>query len=273
MSMKLGAPPASVGAPLALGGRAGLLSSIQTGTSLRKTQTVDKSAPCGVVEQVRVDDLRPNRPPGPPPGWGKQKPIKLGGGAVEAEKTGLTEERRPEKIKKVTKSNEETSSVASKPSKTKPIKLKDTPKSRPVSAAVTAIDFLTAGDPQKSSIVAAAAHHDAEARATPKMADLSKSQIFYLTLPALCKNDAKWVDDKDCTNCELCFQSFGFTTRRHHCRRCGRCVCGKCSSNNARPCVNDPLFRDQNEKLRVCDTCFGALGGSSTAKATEFDFD
>lgn len=39
--------------------------------------------------------------------------------------------------------------------------------------------------------------------------------------------DAEWRPDTKA--CECCGVGFGLLTRRHHCRRCGRCVCGKCS--------------------------------------------
>ncbi|CEQ39923.1 SPOSA6832_01500 [Sporobolomyces salmonicolor] len=35
----------------------------------------------------------------------------------------------------------------------------------------------------------------------------------------------KWQDDKEATRCPICMATFGLTTRRHHCRLCGRVVC------------------------------------------------
>ncbi|GAA5911037.1 hypothetical protein JCM5296_004603 [Sporobolomyces johnsonii] len=35
----------------------------------------------------------------------------------------------------------------------------------------------------------------------------------------------KWQDDKEATRCPICMAAFGLTTRRHHCRLCGRVVC------------------------------------------------
>jgi hypothetical protein len=43
-----------------------------------------------------------------------------------------------------------------------------------------------------------------------------------------------WQDDRAATNCPFCFLAFGIiTNRRHHCRLCGRVVCGAitCSEN------------------------------------------
>jgi len=40
------------------------------------------------------------------------------------------------------------------------------------------------------------------------------------------------------------------TIRRHHCRRCGKSVCSKCSGNMK------PLSRgDQKTAYRICDAC------------------
>ncbi|KAL7722684.1 Rho/RAC guanine nucleotide exchange factor [Entamoeba marina] len=35
--------------------------------------------------------------------------------------------------------------------------------------------------------------------------------------------------DSEALNCELCHIDFTFVRRRHHCRACGRCICGECS--------------------------------------------
>ena len=40
---------------------------------------------------------------------------------------------------------------------------------------------------------------------------------------------AIWVPDTHKSNCSLCNDKFTFVNRRHHCRRCGELVCGKCS--------------------------------------------
>lgn len=53
--------------------------------------------------------------------------------------------------------------------------------------------------------------------------------------------------------CQLCFSEFSLTFRRHHCRACGKVVCGACSDNKA------PLPYLKFEAARVCDECFDAL--------------
>uniref|UniRef100_A0A8C8DZH7 Ankyrin repeat and FYVE domain containing 1 n=1 Tax=Oryzias sinensis TaxID=183150 RepID=A0A8C8DZH7_9TELE len=53
---------------------------------------------------------------------------------------------------------------------------------------------------------------------------------------------------------------FGVTTRKHHCRHCGRLLCHKCSLKEI------PIIKfDLNKPVRVCDICFDVLtlGGVS----------
>lgn len=57
-------------------------------------------------------------------------------------------------------------------------------------------------------------------------------------------------DTKDCNICGL---FFGLTRRRHHCRRCGVCVCNACSPYRW-------FFPEMSEKLqRVCCNCYDLL--------------
>lgn len=45
-----------------------------------------------------------------------------------------------------------------------------------------------------------------------------------------------WVPDKDATRCMHCDTKFTLLNRRHHCRKCGHCVCGSCApKDNVRP--------------------------------------
>ena len=39
----------------------------------------------------------------------------------------------------------------------------------------------------------------------------------------------KWQADAEVSKCPICEIPFSFINRRHHCRKCGRVVCGKCS--------------------------------------------
>ncbi|XP_040830945.1 zinc finger FYVE domain-containing protein 21 isoform X2 [Ochotona curzoniae] len=59
-----------------------------------------------------------------------------------------------------------------------------------------------------------------------------------------------WVPDKECPRCMQCDAKFDFITRKHHCRRCGRCFCDRCCSQKVplrRMCFVDPV--------RQCAAC------------------
>lgn len=62
--------------------------------------------------------------------------------------------------------------------------------------------------------------------------------------------EPQWVPDKETTNCSNCSVKFGFTTRKHHCRRCGQIFCNLCCEKKVellRMCFVDPV--------RICLTC------------------
>jgi len=61
-----------------------------------------------------------------------------------------------------------------------------------------------------------------------------------------------WVPDKEYESCMLCETKFTVVNRRHHCRRCGKCVCGKCSGCSF-------LLDTTNAIERVCCPCFDYL--------------
>ncbi|XP_025106664.1 FYVE, RhoGEF and PH domain-containing protein 6-like isoform X3 [Pomacea canaliculata] len=62
-----------------------------------------------------------------------------------------------------------------------------------------------------------------------------------------------WIPDARVTMCMLCMTEFSITWRRHHCRACGRIICGNCSENRA------PLRYLMYKPARVCDDCFQKL--------------
>ncbi|XP_004603658.1 zinc finger FYVE domain-containing protein 21 isoform X2 [Sorex araneus] len=56
--------------------------------------------------------------------------------------------------------------------------------------------------------------------------------------------EPQWVPDKECSRCMQCEAKFDFLTRKHHCRRCGKCFCDKCCSQKValrRMCFVDPV--------------------------------
>jgi FYVE/RhoGEF/PH domain-containing protein 5/6 len=70
-----------------------------------------------------------------------------------------------------------------------------------------------------------------------------------------------WQHDGESNVCMLC--AIGFTTlrRKHHCRKCGILVCGKCSEHK---------FELPNiGKERVCDDCWEQLSGNLTKRKSQ----
>ncbi|XP_017651711.1 zinc finger FYVE domain-containing protein 21 isoform X2 [Nannospalax galili] len=62
--------------------------------------------------------------------------------------------------------------------------------------------------------------------------------------------EPQWVPDKECSRCMQCDAKFDFITRKHHCRRCGKCFCDRCCSQKVplrRMCFVDPV--------RQCTEC------------------
>lgn len=64
---------------------------------------------------------------------------------------------------------------------------------------------------------------------------------------------AVWVPDVKVKVCMLCDSAFSMLNRKHHCRNCGKVVCGPCSVFKA------VLNLDKSE--RVCSNCHTKLGG------------
>eukprot|EP00916_Digyalum_oweni_P017040 GHVL01027929.1.p1 GENE.GHVL01027929.1~~GHVL01027929.1.p1 ORF type:complete len:269 (+),score=96.14 GHVL01027929.1:100-906(+) len=61
-------------------------------------------------------------------------------------------------------------------------------------------------------------------------------------------DDVVWVPDEDASNCVICFKEFSKTKWKHHCRVCGKIVCGECSINRIK-------IPNSNDKVRVCELC------------------
>lgn len=62
-----------------------------------------------------------------------------------------------------------------------------------------------------------------------------------------------WITDSRVSMCQQCTSLFTVTFRRHHCRACGRVVCGPCSDYEA------PLQYQKFKNSRVCEECFHYL--------------
>jgi hypothetical protein len=62
-----------------------------------------------------------------------------------------------------------------------------------------------------------------------------------------------WQNDEEQRNCSICKASFSWSTRKHHCRCCGRIVCSSCSPHRA--CATEVLMSGPARQVRVCDDC------------------
>ncbi|KAF8401165.1 hypothetical protein HHK36_014469 [Tetracentron sinense] len=89
-----------------------------------------------------------------------------------------------------------------------------------------------------------------------ELVDIVKSWIPWRTKPAYMSRDF-WMPDESCRVCYECDSQFTIFNRRHHCRRCGRVFCAKCTANSI-PAPSDELKtgREEWERIRVCNYCF-----------------
>ncbi|XP_037082375.1 pleckstrin homology domain-containing family F member 2-like [Pollicipes pollicipes] len=70
---------------------------------------------------------------------------------------------------------------------------------------------------------------------------------------------AVWVPDTEASGCMHCKKSqFTLINRRHHCRKCGKVVCGPCSNKKW------VLPSQSSKPLRVCLSCYDELSRAKT---------
>ncbi|RLV91589.1 E3 ubiquitin-protein ligase PIB1 [Spathaspora sp. JA1] len=97
-----------------------------------------------------------------------------------------------------------------------------------------------------------------------------------------------WQEDDDVSCCFLCSSAYHLFNRRHHCRKCGRVVCGACSQQTVKYFPNTIIVNSEDirsvaessDSYRTCDLCVdeirmirralfnhdnGRTGGSSNA--------
>uniref|UniRef100_A0A6B2L268 Uncharacterized protein n=1 Tax=Arcella intermedia TaxID=1963864 RepID=A0A6B2L268_9EUKA len=74
-----------------------------------------------------------------------------------------------------------------------------------------------------------------------------------------------WVPDDEGKECSLCHSKFTFTNRRHHCRQCGKLVCGPCSNQNK-------TIPGQG-KVRVCSPCYKKPADATIQEDLEIESD
>lgn len=85
-------------------------------------------------------------------------------------------------------------------------------------------------------------------------------------------HNSEWQSNRP--TCAGCGRRFGMVVRRHHCRRCGRCVCWHCSPHRLHPASMDSAFITENgstspvrRKASVDEmTKFSTTSSSSQAK-------
>jgi len=68
---------------------------------------------------------------------------------------------------------------------------------------------------------------------------------------------AIWIPDGKTQSCMRCGRTFGWRRRRHHCRLCGRCVCGSCSSKTF--WVLGDSSKESQKPARACDACYDTV--------------
>eukprot|EP00756_Hemistasia_phaeocysticola_P063965 Hpha_TRINITY_DN7429_c0_g1::TRINITY_DN7429_c0_g1_i1::g.95882::m.95882 len=76
-----------------------------------------------------------------------------------------------------------------------------------------------------------------------------------------------WEEDAKVLECGGCREAFTMTKRKHHCRRCGRCVCGKCSNERRiLPFHQGRSPTASSNAERVCDACVVILDKASAGE-------
>lgn len=66
-----------------------------------------------------------------------------------------------------------------------------------------------------------------------------------------------WLPDEHSNNCMICSRKFSVLDRRHHCRKCGKLVCGKCGpKDNSKPILEMGLM----QAVRHCRECYKSPG-------------
>ncbi|EGG21050.1 pleckstrin domain-containing protein [Cavenderia fasciculata] len=68
-----------------------------------------------------------------------------------------------------------------------------------------------------------------------------------------------WIPDSDANQCMECGIKFTAIRRRHHCRRCGILVCGKCSDQSWK-------LDNAGKPVRVCRSCYSYLSMTTSRR-------
>mmetsp|Transcript_34598 Transcript_34598/g.35278 ORF Transcript_34598/g.35278 Transcript_34598/m.35278 type:complete len:266 (-) Transcript_34598:212-1009(-) len=83
--------------------------------------------------------------------------------------------------------------------------------------------------------------------------ELIKANITKVSISNKTNLPPVWTPDNDTKKCMRCDKDFSVFVRRHHCRRCGNCVCYDCApKNNTRPIIEWGM----KEPVRHCRACY-----------------
>jgi len=109
---------------------------------------------------------------------------------------------------------------------------------------------------KESSVQQAEDMRDADAAARAALTDgspLTAAQRALLSAGKPKADGSHWVPDRVVNSCMVCGSAFNIFFRKHHCRKCGKCVCSDCApSDNTKPILELGL----KEAVRHCRECY-----------------
>ena len=82
------------------------------------------------------------------------------------------------------------------------------------------------------------------------------------------KTEYCWEKDDNATQCSLCPTSFTYSTRKHHCRLCGKIICSECSLYMT---LYYAQYSTDGKKKRVCKTCGFSTQNQKKTEQREVD--
>ena len=80
------------------------------------------------------------------------------------------------------------------------------------------------------------------------------------------KEGLKWITDEECKYCMACATEFTMRRRRHHCRKCGRVLCGDCCEKKVRVRIEE-----ENETAKAKEGSEGKEAGEDKRELVCWD--